>query len=173
LAEPAALPPIEVLDDLPAAEFAAALSPLFEGAPSFLGRLADARPFGSYADVWPRALAIALAMPQADQLELINAHPRLGASPGAVSALSFREQGYDRAVPARESEPVAAELARLNDAYEARLGFRYCVFVNGRSRAELLPVIAAAVDADRAAELTRALTDVVAIAQDRSRTLGA
>jgi 2-oxo-4-hydroxy-4-carboxy--5-ureidoimidazoline (OHCU) decarboxylase len=112
-------------------------------------------------------------MPQADQLELINAHPRLGASPGAVSALSFREQGYDRAVPARESEPVAAELARLNDAYEARLGFRYCVFVNGRSRAELLPVIAAAVDADRAAELTRALTDVVAIAQDRSRTLGA
>ena len=90
-----------------------------------------------------------------------------------MSALSFHEQGYDQAAAARESERVAAELARLNDAYEARLGFRYCVFVNGRSRAELLPHIAAALDADRSSELTRALTDVIAIAQDRSRTLGA
>jgi OHCU decarboxylase len=167
------LPSIEVLDRLPGDAFAAALAPLFEGAPSFLDRLAEARPFDSYADLWPRALAIALAMPEADQLELINAHPRLGASPRTVSALSFHEQGYDRAAAARESERVAAELTRLNDTYEARLGFRYCVFVNGRSRAELLPHFAAALDADRASELTRALTDVIAIAQDRSRGLGA
>ncbi len=168
------MPPIEILDRLPADDFAAAVAPLFEGAPSFVGRLAQARPFGSYADLWPQALAIALAMPEADQLELINAHPRLGAAPASVSALSFHEQGYDRAeAEAAESARVAAELARLNDAYEGRFGFRYCVFVNGRSRTKLLPHIAAALDADRASEITRALTDVIAIAEDRSRTLGA
>ena len=49
---------------------------------------------------------------------------------------------------------VAAELDRLNAAYEARFGFRYCVFVAGRSRAALLPDFRAALDADREAEIT-------------------
>ena len=53
----------------------------------------------------------------------------------------------------------------MNDAYEARFGFRYCVFVAGRSRAELLPDVAAALDADRDAEIRRALDAVVDIAQ--------
>ena len=140
----------------------------------------------TYADLWPRALAIARAMPEAEQLELINAHPRLGAPPAEVSALSFREQGYDRAAGRRprrrRSQPagaeaaaseagrIAAELERLNAAYEARFGFRFCVFVDGRSRAALLPVIEAALEADRPAEIRRALGDVVAIAADRARS---
>jgi 2-oxo-4-hydroxy-4-carboxy--5-ureidoimidazoline (OHCU) decarboxylase len=56
--------------------------------------------------------------------------------PGSVSALSYVEQGYDRdaADEAAEAERarVATELERLNGAYEARFGFRYCVFVAGR-----------------------------------------
>ena len=135
-------------------------------------RLAIARPFATYADLWPRALAIAHSLPEADQLELINAHPRLGAPPAAVSALSYREQGYEREAAELEAGRVAAELERLNQAYEARFGFRFCVFVNGRSRAELLPVIEAALEADRAVEIRRALGEVVAIAADRARTLG-
>ena len=145
--------------------FSATLAPLFEGAPHFLERLAAERPFKSYADLWPRALAVARAMPEADQVELVDAHPRLGAPPASVSALSFHEQGYDRA------EAEVADLDRLNAAYEARFGFRFCVFVNGRSRSELVPVIAAALEADRPTELRRALGDVVAIAADRYKTL--
>ena len=76
-------------------------------------------------------------MPRDEQVELIDAHPRLGAPPGAVSALSFAEQGYDRRGTrvAERTLGRAAELDRLNAAYEARFGFRYCVFVAGRSRA--------------------------------------
>ena len=70
------------------------------------------------------------------------------------------------------SDPLAAELARLNDAYEARFGFRYCVFVAGRPRAALVPVLEAALAADRAAEMQRALDDVVDIAADRHRSTG-
>jgi len=46
-----------------------------------------------------------------------------------------------------------------------------CVFVNGQSRAALVPVMAIALQADRPAELRRALGEVVAIAADRYRTL--
>jgi OHCU decarboxylase len=164
------------LDRLPQAEFIAAMAPLFEGAPRFLARLAAGRPFGSTEHLFERALEIALAMPEDEQRELIDAHPRLGAPPGSVSALSHVEQGYDgdAAETAAESERkhVAAELARLNEAYEARFGFRYCIFVAGRPRAALLPGFEAALLADRDAERRRALGEVVAIARARYRSLG-
>jgi len=166
------LPSIDELNRLSDQDCAAALAPLFEGAPRFLTRLAMARPFTGYAELWPMALRIARAMPELEQLELINAHPRLGAPPASVSALSFREQGYDREAAEIEADRLlAAELERLNAAYEHRFGFRFCVFVNGRHTRALVPVIAAALDADRATEIRRALGDVVAIAADRARTL--
>ena len=155
---------IEELDALPADEFVAAMAPLFEAAPRFLHGLAAARPFGSDEALFTRALEIAEAMPEDEQVELVDAHPRLGAPPTSVSAMSFREQGYDRR-PGRAS--VAEELEALNAAYEARFGFRYCVFVAGRKREELLPGFRAVLSADRSAELRRALRDVVAIARDR------
>ena len=151
------------LDSLPPAEFQAAVAPWFEGAPRFLARLAAARPFGDEPTLFGRAAAIALAMPEAEQIELIDAHPRLGAPPASVSAASHREQGYDR-----DTTGAIAELGRLNDEYEAQFGFRYCVFVDGRSRPALVPVLEAALAADRGSEIRRAVTDVVAIARDRA-----
>jgi 2-oxo-4-hydroxy-4-carboxy-5-ureidoimidazoline decarboxylase len=153
---------VAALDALPEAAFVAAAAPWFEGAPSFLKRLAAGRPFRDEAALFARAGEIAEAMPEREQLELINAHPRLGAPPASVSASSFREQGYDR-----ETSAATADLARLNAAYEARFGFRFCVFVAGRSRPELVPVLEAALSADRDAEIRRAIRDVVAIARDR------
>jgi 2-oxo-4-hydroxy-4-carboxy--5-ureidoimidazoline (OHCU) decarboxylase len=146
-------------------EFIATMTPLFEGAPRFLRRLAAARPFGSVDALFGRARDIATAMPEEEQIELVDAHPRLGAAPGSVSALSYVEQGYDK--PVDGTPNIALELERLNDAYEKRFGFRYCVFVAGRSREALLPEMRAALDADRAAELRRGLGAVVDIARDR------
>jgi 2-oxo-4-hydroxy-4-carboxy--5-ureidoimidazoline (OHCU) decarboxylase len=115
-------------------------------------------------------------MPEELRTELVDAHPRLGAPPASVSAMSFREQGYDREAAAdladdaaRERDRVAAELDRLNHEYEARFGFRYCVFVAGRSRAELLPEMAASLSRERDWELRRAVDAVVDIAESRSR----
>jgi 2-oxo-4-hydroxy-4-carboxy--5-ureidoimidazoline (OHCU) decarboxylase len=107
---------------------------------------------------------MALGMPEEEQIELIDAHPRLGAPLAAVSALSHVEQGYDR-----DTTTALDELERLNDQYERRFGFRYCVFVNGRSRAQLVPALRDALQADRGSEIRRALRDVVAIARDRYR----
>ena len=157
---------IAALDAMPKAEFVAAVAPLFEGAPHFLDRLAAARPFGDPDEMFRRATAIAASMPESEQIELIDAHPRLGAPPTSVSAMSYREQGYDR-----ETTEAIADLARLNARYEAKFGFRFCVFVAGRSRPELVPVLEAAIEAERPLEIRRALADVVAIARDRYGTL--
>ena len=165
-AQPAATPTVEEIDALDAERCVAALAPLFEGAPRFLARLCAARPFGTPEGLFARAREIAHAMPEDEQVELVDAHPRLGAPPESVSALSFGEQGYDR-----ETEEAVAELQRLNDEYERRFGFRYCTFVAGRSRASLVPEMRHRLKADRASELTRALDEVVAIAADRHRML--
>ena len=169
---------IDRLDVIAPGAFAAAVAPLFEGARMFLGRLAMARPFGSVEALFARAREIAHAMPLDEKLELIDAHPRLGAPPDDVSALSYVEQGYgqggtERTAEGTERTRIAAELDRLNAAYEARFGFRYCVFVAGRSRAELLPAMTAALEATRDAEITRALDAVIDIARDRYATLTA
>ena len=169
---------VAALDRAPPREFVAAMAPLFEGAPGFLWRLAAARPFGSEDQLFRRARQVARLLPEPLQVELVDAHPRLGAPPASVSAMSFREQGYDAEAAAnlaseaaRERDRVAAELDRLNREYESRFGFRYCVFVAGRSRAALLPGFETALTQDREAELFRALDAVIDIARDRSGTV--
>ena len=173
---------IDRLDVIAPGAFAAAVAPLFEGARLFLGRLAMARPFGSVEELFAGAREIAHAMPLDEKIELIDAHPRLGAPPTDVSAFSFVEQGYHHDATDREAESgaaeaertrIATELDRLNEAYEVRLGFRYCVFVAGRSRAELLPEMTAALDANRDDEIERALDAVIDIARARYATLTA
>jgi 2-oxo-4-hydroxy-4-carboxy-5-ureidoimidazoline decarboxylase len=153
----------------------ATLEQLFEGAPRFLDRLERAGPVPSADVLFHVARDIAHAMPEPEQIELIDAHPRLGAPPGTVSQMSYVEQGYDRGTgtPADPEVDVAIELERLNDAYEERHGFRYCVFVAGRPREALLPDMTAAIDADRTSELHRALDAVVDIAIDRHGKLTA
>jgi 2-oxo-4-hydroxy-4-carboxy-5-ureidoimidazoline decarboxylase len=170
---PIAPPSLADLDALDAATFAARLAPLFEGAPRFLARLATARPYESWSTLFARAREIAHALPEVEQIELVDAHPRLGAPRERVSAHSFREQGYDAApaAPPAAADPIDATLARLNDAYESRFGFRYCVFVAGRPQAELLAGFETALAADRGTELHRALDAVVDIAAARQRTL--
>jgi 2-oxo-4-hydroxy-4-carboxy-5-ureidoimidazoline decarboxylase len=187
-----AMPSMGDLDLIPAEAFAEAMAPAFEGAPRFLARLAAARPFGTDADLFVHAREIARQMPETEQIELLAAHPRIGADPASVSALSYVEQGYgEQSAPSPDepgeptgpdpwaaweatqvSEPwVADELAALNDAYEARFGFRFVVFVAGRPRREIIPILERALHADRNEELRRGLDDVIYIAADRMATL--
>jgi 2-oxo-4-hydroxy-4-carboxy-5-ureidoimidazoline decarboxylase len=158
---------VATLDRVSEAEFVAAAAPWFEGAPRFLARLARARPFVDASTLFARAREIAETMPEDEQIELIDAHPRLGAPPATVSVDSFREQGYDR-----DASDAITDLERLNRAYEDRFGFRFCVFVDGRPRRELVPVVEEALRADRADEIQRAVGDAVAIAEDRFRKAG-
>jgi 2-oxo-4-hydroxy-4-carboxy--5-ureidoimidazoline (OHCU) decarboxylase/GNAT superfamily N-acetyltransferase len=165
-----AFPRIEDIDALPAEAAADALRPLFEGARRFLERLAAQRPFGDDATLLARAHDLARGMPEDEQIELLDAHPRIGADPSTVSALSHAEQGYDEGVGLTEPW-IAEELEALNDAYERVFGFRFVVFVAGRPRSAIVPILEASLRDERISELRRGLDDVVHIAADRLRTL--
>jgi len=159
-------PSIDDLNDLPADAFADEVAPLFEGAQGFLARLAAARPFETDHALMAAAREVARTMPEADQVELLNAHPVLGADPAAISAASYEEQGFGS--PGEEdSQAMLEELAMLNEVYESRFGFRFVVFVAGRPLSSIGPLIEAAMRNDRAAELARGLDDVLDIAADR------
>ncbi len=97
-----------------------------------------------------------------EQIAALNAHPRIGDS-HRVSARSAGEQGS-------ESPPeVLEELARLNGLYEERFGFRFIVFVDGRSRSQILPILRERLERARDDELQSGLDALVAIAIDRWR----
>jgi 2-oxo-4-hydroxy-4-carboxy--5-ureidoimidazoline (OHCU) decarboxylase len=167
------LPPVDELNRLPADRFASALAPLFEGAPRFCEWLAAARPFASDVELLSRAREIARTAPEEVRLELVNAHPRIGADRGRMSDLSRAEQGYEHAAsPGVDDEAwVSEELSALNDAYERRFGFRFVVFVAGRPRSEIVPIIERSIHADRDDELNRAVDDCIHIAADRLQRL--
>jgi len=163
-AETGSFPPLDELNQLSVPAFADEMAKLFEPAPRFAARLAAERPFPSDTVLLEAAARIARALPEADQIELVNAHPRIGATAADLSELSRREMGT--------AQPEAdQELSDLNAAYEARFGFRYLVHVAGRRRSELIPGFRSALHRKRNAELRRAVRDTLAIAADRLERL--
>ena len=142
---------------------------LFEGAGGgpLVERLRAEGPFASGHAMLARAGEIVRGLSEAEQITVINAHPRIGERAEQVraqSALSFREQGYDH----DETSPeVFRESARLNEAYEQKFGFRFVVFVNRRPKEALLPVLEARLRRSRDEERTTALEEILAIAADR------
>jgi OHCU decarboxylase len=164
--------PIEELNRLPIDGFVEALRPLFEAAGPLGERLAAERPYASYEALLAHADALVDALSPEEQVVVVNAHPRIGESAAVVrqtSALSYREQGYDAeaGLAPEEVERVYADLARLNAEYEARHGFRFVVFVNGRPKAAILEVLRERIGRPRDQELGTALHEMLAIARDR------
>ena len=71
---------------------------LFEGAEPLVARLRSEAPFASGPAMLLRAREILNALSEADQIAVINAHPRIGENADRVraqSAASYSEQGYD------------------------------------------------------------------------------
>jgi 2-oxo-4-hydroxy-4-carboxy--5-ureidoimidazoline (OHCU) decarboxylase/ribosomal protein S18 acetylase RimI-like enzyme len=165
-------PRIEDLDLLPPEAFAAELRPLFEGGDAFLERLAGERPLGSDEALVARAFEVAHGLAEPERIQLVEAHPRIGAPSDSVSALSYQEQGYADE-PMDDDEVVRAyeELAMLNEIYERHFGFRYLVFVAGRPKIAIVPLLEHALRNDREVELRRAVDDAIYIADDRLRQL--
>ena len=100
-------------------------------------------------------------MTEVEQIAVLDAHPRVGADPASLSLSSRREQG--------EATDAATlrELAELNDAYERKFGFRFVVFVAGRPKREIVPVLRARLANTRETELRIGLDEFFAIALDR------
>ena len=141
------------MHDVPRQLTEAELAELFEGRTRLVEELAKRDdPLGEARDVIAQ-------LSEEEKLEALNAHPAIGAK--RLSAHSAAEQGGD-------ADPVVlTELAYLNQVYEEKFGFRFVVFVNRRSKAEILEVLRERLERSHEEELEAALEELVAIARDR------
>ncbi len=128
---------IQQLNSLPREELGLALNPLFEAAAPLAEALSASRPFISYAQLITTAESLATGMPRQQQIEVVNAHPRIGAPLATLSEASRREQSYGT----HPADDVLSQLSELNQQYEDRFGFRFVVFVNKRPRSEIVKVL--------------------------------
>ncbi|CAG8799398.1 24286_t:CDS:1 [Racocetra persica] len=191
------LPTITDLNSQPYDAFICSINLLFEPAPSLATILYSCRPFTSYKHLISTATQIIFGgiekrdidhsedtnsqqLTLSQKLEVINAHPRLGENKQNLSTLSLKEQGYLKddingnnnspVTPplADEDEIVNSKLQSLNQQYEQKFGFRFVIFVNGRSRKEIIPILEDKLqNGNREDELNRGLLDMMNIASDR------
>jgi hypothetical protein len=125
------------------------LEELFSGPSMLVSILAET------VDPLGRAEEIALGLEDEDKVEALAAHARIGEP-------SPEQHGGNPA--------VLTELAYLNQVYEEKFGFRFVVFVAGRSREEVLEVLRDRIANTREEELETGIRELVAIAQDRWRS---
>jgi hypothetical protein len=135
--------------ELPGKLTAEELEELFGGPSTLVSVLAESE------NPLERAEEIAATLSDEISVEALAAHPRIGEP-------SPEQHGGNPA--------VLTELAYLNQVYEEKFGFRFVVFVAGRSREELLEVLRERLARTREEELETGLRELVAIAQDRWRS---
>jgi len=170
------IPPISQLSQS-SQDLETAVSVLFEPSPVLVrqiqAKLAMTR-INSYSELIQIVeTEILPALSWTDKLDVVNAHPRLGESKTQLSAFSYKEQGYTTSnainSPSADDQLVNAKLHELNRAYEDKFGFKYVVFVNGRPRREIIPLMEAAIEGRSTPEqqMQRGLTEMGDIARDR------
>ncbi|KAE9398567.1 hypothetical protein BT96DRAFT_920769 [Gymnopus androsaceus JB14] len=161
--------------------------------PQLQQKLHNSSPLQSYAQLIDLAIAKVQTWDTDLQAQFISGHPRIGETKN-LSTFSANEQGAGNPVAPTPPE-VLARLAHLNAYYERRYPkLVYIIFVNGRSRAEVVrvledhlglehslskdyPSLDSAVPVDIGSkewldELERAVLDVGLIAKSRLKSLG-
>jgi 2-oxo-4-hydroxy-4-carboxy--5-ureidoimidazoline (OHCU) decarboxylase len=139
--------------DLPRQLSSDQLAELFEGQTTLVERLVELE------DPLERADEVLATLTEGEKIEALNAHPAIGAR--RLSSRSAAEQGSD-------TDPaILSELAYLNQVYEEKFGFRFVVFVQGRSKREILEVLRERIARTREEELETGCRELVAIARDR------
>jgi OHCU decarboxylase len=129
------------------------------GSPAWAEALVARRPYATLDALLADAETTWFAQPEPEWLTAFACHPRIGekqteaASTEAFAASSIAEQA---AAQASLDEAVAQALIAGNRLYEQKFGFLYIVFASGRSAPELLHVLEARLQNDRATELLEA-----------------
>ena len=128
-----------------------------EGSSPLASRLRAGGPYRSSAELVAGMRTVLPELTEPERIATLNAHPRIGEDPSRLSARSHQEQGGDQ----------LPELDRLNAEYERRFGFRFVVFVNRRTKAEVLEVLRQRLERSRQQEMDEGLRAIVDIAADR------
>jgi len=167
------LEPASSLQSLPDETVEKILGLLFEPSPALTSLLLPeirSTSISSYVDLATIARRILSSLPTDSPLlhSILSAHPRLGAK----RVDSKHSQSEQKSLG---NETERAELAKLNEEYEVRFpGLRYVVFVNGRSREEVMDDMRIRiVEGTMEGQVKLATEAMCDIAVDRARKMGA
>jgi 2-oxo-4-hydroxy-4-carboxy--5-ureidoimidazoline (OHCU) decarboxylase len=167
------LVPASSLQSLPDESVEQVLALLFEPSPALQGLLLPeirTTPLTTYHDLssLARATLSSLSPDSPLLLSILSAHPRLGEK-RVDSAQSQSEQ------KSLGNETERAQLQKLNEEYEAKFpGLRYVVFVNGRSREEVMEDMRERIaNGTIEDEVIKAIEAMCDIAIDRAIKMGA
>jgi urate oxidase len=130
-----------------------------EGATPLARKVAAGESPRSPEELIARMRAALPTLTEAEKVATLNAHPRIGERPDRMSPRSRQEQGQE----------TLPELERLNAEYERKFGFRFVVYVNRRSKSEIVKVFRARLQRSREEEMAEGLNAIVDIAADRLR----
>lgn len=156
------------LNQLSQAQFVALLGPVFEETPAIAQKTWTHRPFTSRLDLHSKMVAVVKAMPPAEQLALIQAHPEL-ATQAKMAANSVQEQtstGLNQ-LEADEHEQFQA----LNKAYRQKFGFPFVMAIKGQTKTSILAAFEQRLGNERADEIARSLEEISKIAGFRLQVL--
>ncbi len=149
---------MSVLERLNAMDEAAAVAELGSicGSTTWARSVAARRPFTDVVELEAAAEAAWDALEEADWLEAIEAHPRIGESkpPSGREASGFSSGEQSRAVASEA--PVKERLVEAQREYERRFGFGYLVCASGREAEEILADCRSRLENDPGTELERA-----------------
>ncbi len=150
------------------AQFVDLLGPIFEETPAIAQKTWTYRPFSSRSELHKTMVAVLEAMPPANQLALIQAHPEL-ATRAKMAAASVQEQSSTglNQLEAAEHEQFQA----LNQAYLEKFGFPFVMAVKGQDKASILTAFEERLGNEREAEMARSLQEISKIADFRLQAL--
>eukprot|EP01095_Lingulamoeba_sp_RSL-Kostka_P016830 TRINITY_DN840_c0_g1_i1.p1 TRINITY_DN840_c0_g1~~TRINITY_DN840_c0_g1_i1.p1 ORF type:complete len:176 (-),score=45.77 TRINITY_DN840_c0_g1_i1:72-599(-) len=162
------LPSVEFLNICNEERFKEIVKSLFELAPILFERIIECKPFQSYEDLIDKAEEICNNFNEEEKIETISGHPLIGRPSSNMSKQSLKEQGSSD-VP----EEVYEELEVKNQEHIDVFGFPFIIFVNGRSRPEILNILKERLEQyknkemEREDELNSSVKDLFLIARDR------
>jgi 2-oxo-4-hydroxy-4-carboxy-5-ureidoimidazoline decarboxylase len=159
---------LDQLNQIPESEFISSLGAIFEHSPWVAANVVTKRPFSSLATLHG---VMVNAVKQANletQLELIRAHPDLGAKL-KMSQQSVSEQaglGLDR-LNSSEFERFSS----LNTAYRNKFGFPFIIAVRNHTKETILENFVLRLEHNTELEIETALEQIAAIAKFRLQDL--
>jgi 2-oxo-4-hydroxy-4-carboxy-5-ureidoimidazoline decarboxylase len=154
---------LAVLNSLPAAEFKAALAPVFENAPWVAENVAQARPFASLTTLHKAMIAQIDGLDDTAQIAFLRGHPRL--SPETLRQGTTAESTAEQTAAGLNALDGATveRLNELNAAYETRFGFPFILAVRRASLATLLATFERRLATSPEAERAEAMMEISAI----------
>ena len=160
------------INALDKAEFVGLLGSLYEHSPWAADRAFAMRPFDD-ADALASSLRAAVDMAsEAEQLQLIRAHPELAGEKLRARALTASSLSEQASIGLDQLGREEIELwAALNAAYRERFGFPFIICVRLHSKDQIVTAMERRLRNDEADERTEALRQIHEIARLRLKDL--